>query len=155
MTQLQNKYTYRRRDCIQEGGRVYMNCKKHDSERGGVCKAHVHMVRRPKSDGTFIYRVKGCLAHCHPPTRNGRDKYCSHDHEHELIEMTFETMEAFQTYLEDSELDCQFSKHTAALNTNGKVRRHMYICSRHIFWKSRYKRKKKIVDFIDCPARYI
>ena len=153
LTQLQKIYTYRRRDCIQEGGRVYLNCKKKDYKLGGVCKAHVHLVQRPKSDGTLMYRVKGCLAHCHPPTKHGRDKFCNHDHEHQIIDMKFKTLADFQAYLEESELDCQFSKHTAALSAHTKTRCHQYICSRHTFWKNRYKRKKKVVDAFDCPAR--
>ena len=154
LAQLQKIHTYRRRDCKQDGGRVFMNCKKKDNELGGVCKAHVHMVQRPIADGSFIYRIKGCLAHCHPPTQGKhRTKFCNHDHDHNIIDMKFKSMADFQVYLEDSELDCQFSKHTASMSAHTKTRCHQYICSRHTFWKNRYKRKKKVVESYDCPAR--
>ena len=144
---------------MREGGRVFLNCQKKDKERGaGLCKAHVHMVQKPKLDGTFIYRVKGCLAHCHPPSttsNNQKDPLCKYDHEHVRIDMAFETMEAFQTYLEDNELDCQFTKRSHGKNyknPNAHYTRHVYICSKHILWDKR-KHKRKDRDYFDCPAR--
>jgi len=148
LTALSQRYSYRRSD--NKDGRIYLKCKKKGQEKGSLCPAHIHIVQLTLSDGLTKVRVKGCVAHCHPPMK--KNIICEYEHEHQVIDMTFKDMAEFQNYLEESELDAQFSKHTGGANGASKTKCHRYICTKHNFWKNRYKRKKKIMEYYECPA---
>ena len=148
--ELQKIHHYRRRNCVRDG-RVHLSCKKKDGDNPGLCKAHIHLLQiNDVIDSNPKFWLKGCLAHSHAPSK--RHLLCSEPHEHQIIDVSFKSMQEFQSYLEDNELDNHMKKVNDHIGVDGKNRVHRYICSKQTYWATRYKRKKKKPDFFDCSA---
>lgn len=148
-------YVYRRRFRSFDK-RIFLGCKGRGKARATKCYSIAYIypsihLNNPK------YYLKGCFTHNHEP--NTKDLLCAIPHEHQIIDMTFSSMEEFTQYMTDNDMENSMKKYNYHASANGKVKIHNWICNQHVKWQvrdQRYKRKikKDKVDYHDCPAHF-
>ena len=141
--ELRSEYTYDSRETVKST-RTYFACREKE------CKAHFHVFLSKLND----YRVKGCLNHSHDSKKNKANvTSCPMDHQHQFIELEFDTKEEFQAYFEESDLENQFTK------TSSHVHKSYYRCLQFKdLYTKKYQRKlaKKVeVEKFDCKITLI